>query len=87
MEDNVKQLWPSGGGELEWEWRSVSLFPPEWLDLYVLDRDDGPGQDFGAGPGGGQAGDDVDMQQPESSEERPGGAAPRGIRGRQRVQS
>ena len=53
--DNVELPWPGAQGDMEWEWRVVSLkdiFPGELLALFVQDKDVGPEEDLGGWRGG-----------------------------------
>ena len=48
--DNVELPWRSAQGDMDWEWRVVSLkdiFPGELLALCVRDKDVGPEEDLG----------------------------------------
>ena len=53
--DNVELPWPGAQGDMEWEWRVVSLkdiFLGELLALCVHNKDVGPEEDLGGWRGG-----------------------------------
>ena len=66
--DNVQLRWPGAQGDMEWEWRVVSLkdiFPGELPALGVQDKDVRPEEDLGGWRGG-----DVDTESRASRRQR-----------------
>ena len=79
--DNVELPWPNAQGDMEWEWRIVSLkdiFPGELLALCVLDKDVAPEEYLGGSRGGeadteSRAGHNQRGDRPEHGDGQPAG--------------